>query len=310
MEGFWLGANEDSFFDFNSISNNRKIDYPWLPGEINLLLNNSKKTVIPAKQAGEIRLLSVDLALMGSKRFQNDASAIFINSLKPTRTGRYVNNIVYTESFEGVHTADQALRIRRLFDMYDADYIVIDVKGVGLGVADLLVRDIPDPNMGDIMPGLSCANNKEWAERCNIPGAQKALWVINATAQFNSDCAVLLRDGFRSGRVRLLTTEYDAEILLGKIKGYNNLSNEEQLKIQMPYINTTLLISELINLQYETNANGIKVTTKAKRRKDRFSSLSYSVYVANQLELELNKKKSRTITEEDFGFLYRAPKIK
>ena len=129
MEGFWLGANEDSFFDFNSISNNRKIDYPWLPPEINLLLNNAKRTVIPAKQAGEIRLLSADLALMGSKKFLNDASAIFINSLKPTRTGRYVNNIVYTESFEGVHTADQALRIRRLFDIYDADYIVIDVKG-------------------------------------------------------------------------------------------------------------------------------------------------------------------------------------
>lgn len=310
MEGFWLGANEDSFFDFTSISNNRKIDYPWLPAEVNAMLGNSKKTVIPSKQAGEIRLLSVDIALMSSKRHQNDASAIFVNSLKPTRTGRYVNNIVYTESFEGAHTADQALRVRRLFDMYDADYIVIDVKGVGFGVADLLVRDIPDPELGDIMPGLSCANNKEWAERCKIPGAQKALWVINASAQFNSDCAVLLRDGFRAGRVRLLTTEYDGEVLLGKIKGYNGLTAEEQLKLQMPYINTTLLISELINLQYETNSNGIKVSTKANRRKDRFSSLSYSVYVANQLELQLNKKKSRSITEDDFAFMYRAPKIK
>ena len=309
MEGFWLGSNEDSFFDFTSISNNRKIDFPWLPPELNQLLNNAKKTVIPAKQPGEIRLLSVDIALMSSRKHQNDASAIFINSLKPTRTGRYINNIVYTESFEGAHTADQALRVRRLFDMYEADYIVIDVKGVGFGVADLLVRDIPDPELGDIMPGLSCENNKEWAERCKIPGAQKALWVINATAQFNSDCAVLLRDGFRAGRVRLLTTEYDGEVLLGKIKGYNSLNSEEQLKVQMPYINTTLLISELINLQYETSSSGIKVSTKANRRKDRFSSLSYSVYVANQLEIQLNKKKSRSITEDDFRFLYRAPKI-
>lgn len=129
MLGEWLGSNEDSFFDFTSISNNRKIDYPWFPTELNQLLNNSKKTVIPPKQTGEVRLLSVDIALMSSKKHQNDASAIFVNSLKPTRTGRYVNNIVYTESFEGAHTADQALRVRRLFDMYDADYIVIDVKG-------------------------------------------------------------------------------------------------------------------------------------------------------------------------------------
>lgn len=160
------------------------------------------------------------------------------------------------------------------------------------------------------MPGLSCANNKEWADRCKIPGAQKALWVINASAQFNSDCAVLLRDGFRAGRVRLPVTEYDGEVLLGKIKGYNGLTVEEQLKLQMPYINTTLLISELINLQYETTASGIKVSTRANRRKDRFSSLSYSVYVANQLELQLNKKKSRSVTEDDFAFMYRAPKIK
>lgn len=311
MEGMWLGSNEDSFFDFTSIANNRKIEYPWLPDEINNLVGNSKKTAIPPKQIGEIRLISMDIALMGSSRHKNDATAIFVNSLKPTRTGRYVNNIVYTESFEGVHTADQALRVRRLFDMYDGDYIVIDGKGVGAGTVDLLLRDIPDPDAGDILPGLSCANNKEWAERCKIPGAQKALWVINGSTQLNSDCAVLLRDGFRSGRVRLLNTEYDGEVSLSKIKQYNSLNAEEQLKLQLPYINTTLLISELINLQYEAAPNnGVKVYAKRSKRKDRFSSLSYSVYVANQLEMDINKKRRQSVTTESFSFLYRAPKIK
>lgn len=309
MEALWFGSDDDGFFNFTSISNNRKIDYAWLPDDINILLNNSKKTQIPPKQDGEIRLISMDVALMGSKKYNNDASAIFINSLKPTRSGRYISNMVYTESFEGAHTSDQALRVRKLYEMYGCDYIVIDVKGVGFGVADMLVRDIADPESGEIYPGLSCENNKEWADRCTTPGAKKALWVINATAQFNSDCAIMLRDGFRAGRVRLLCTEYDAEVFLSKIKGYNGLSQEDKVKLQMPYINTTLLISELINLQYDTTDAGIKVLTKGRRRKDRFSGISYNVHVANQLEARIEKKKSRKVTNEDF-FMYRAPKIK
>ncbi len=35
---------------------------------------------------------------------------------------------MYTESSEGAHTADQALRVRKLYEMYMCDYIVIDVK--------------------------------------------------------------------------------------------------------------------------------------------------------------------------------------
>lgn len=129
MEAVFFGDTDGSFFDFDSISKNRKIEYPMLPDELAIKVSDNKKLKIPPKKQDEKRILSVDLALMASKKTKNDASAIFVNQLVPTKTGRYINNIVYTESSEGQHTADQALRVRKLFDMYSCDYLVIDARG-------------------------------------------------------------------------------------------------------------------------------------------------------------------------------------
>lgn len=220
-----------------------------------------------------------------------------------------MNNIIYTESSEGMHTADQALRVRKLFDMYSCDYIVIDVKGVGFGVADTLVRDITDSETGEVYPGLSCCNNAEWAARCTTPNAEKALWAINASDKFNSECAILLKDGFQSGRIRLLNTEYDGETSLAAIKGYSSLDAEDKLALQMPYINTTLLINELINLQHDDSSGLVKLFRKNGVRKDRYSSLSYSHWVACQLEGKI-RRKSNSAFGKSSVFMFRAPKIK
>ena len=95
--------------------------------------------IVP-KENGEMRILSADIALMSSKKHDNDATSVFINRMLPTKSGRYSSNIVYADGMEGLHTEDQALEIRRLFDEYQCDYIVLDTNGIGLGVFDALVR--------------------------------------------------------------------------------------------------------------------------------------------------------------------------
>lgn len=128
MGAEFYGSAEGAFFDFESISKNRKLKYPMLPDYISSKIS-SPSCKIPQKQNGEIRILSADIALMSSKKRDNDATAIFINQLIPTRVGRYTSNIVYTLAQEGLHTADQALVIRRLFDEFACDYLVIDSNG-------------------------------------------------------------------------------------------------------------------------------------------------------------------------------------
>lgn len=309
MDALFYGGIDGAFFDFDSISKNRKIKYPMLPDQLSSKLGNSQLVKIPPKQNGEIRLLSADIALMSSRKNDNDATATFINQMIPSRTGRYTCNIVYPDSDEGLRTDDQALKIRKLYDEYQCDYIVLDCNGIGLGVYDTLAKDIVDVETGEIYPALSCCNNAEMASRCAVIGAEKVIWSIKATAQFNSDCAYLLREGFRSGRIRLLNTEYDAEEDLSKIRGYSSLDASEKLQLRLPYINTTLLIDELTKLQYEENAGKIKIYEKSGMRKDRYSSLSYNYYVAVQLETKMSKRQSSNARASDM-FVIKPPNYK
>lgn len=308
MEAMWFGDEDGAFFDFDSISKNRRIKYAMLPDKLSGLLGNNQKVKILQKQNGEKRILSADVALMSSSKHNNDATAIFINQMLPSKGGRYTNNIVYSDSYEGLHTEDQALVIRRLYDEYLCDYIVLDCAGLGLGVYDALVRDIVDPDTGEVYPALSCCNDQEMAARCTTTGADKVIWSIKASPKLNSDCAVLLREGFRSGKIRLLMTEYDADVVMSEIKGYKSLSPSEKVKLQMPYVHTTLLINELVKLQHEESGGRVRVYERSGMRKDRYSSLSYNYYVALQLESKLGKQRSNNF--ESNMFLYRPPKVK
>lgn len=305
MDAMWYGAEEGAFFNYDSISKNRQIKYPMLPDKVAFKLagQNAK---IPLKLSGEVRILSADIALMSSKKHNNDATAIFINQMTQTKAGRYTSNIVYAESCEGLRTEAQALVIRKLYDEFNCDYIVLDTNGIGLGVYDCLARDLVDSETGEIYPALSCCNNNEMASRCTVQGAEKVIWSIKASAQFNSDCAFLLREAFRSGRIRLLRTEYDADEYLSEIRGYSSLSPSEQILIKLPYINTTLLVDELTKLQHEESNGKIRVFEKTGMRKDRYSSLSYNYYVATQIENKLNKRQSNSIGIES-SFIIKPP---
>ena len=308
MDALWYGSNEDAFFDFDTISKNRKIKYPILPDSLSSRVKDNTFK-IPPKQVGEKRILSADIALMSSRKNDNDATAIFINRMIPTKAGRYVSNIVYADTLEGMHTMDQALLIRKLYDEYNIDIIVQDTQGVGGGLFDCLVRDITDPETGEIYPALSCCNNTEMAARCADPYAPKVIWSMKATAQQNSEMTFLLREGFRSGRIRLLENEFEAEELLKAVPGYNKLSPVEQAKFQLPYIHTTLLIDELVNLQHEVTGDKIKVYEKHGMRKDRYSSLSYNYYVALQLEQKLNKQNAMSANTDKL-FVVRPPRYR
>lgn len=306
MDAIFWGAGDGSFFDYATVSKNRQIKYAMLPSEFSRKLGNDRRISIPQKAVGEVRILSADIALMSSKKNNNDATAVFVNQMMPSKSGRYMNNIVYCDTMEGVHTEDQALKIRKLYDEFMCDYIVLDCQGVGLGVFDSLARDIVDPETGEIYPALSCCNDSTMADRCSVPGAEKVIWSIKASSVMNSECALLLREGFRSGRIRLLQTEYDADELLSEIGSFNKLRDIEKLQIKMPYIHTTLLIDELVKLQHEETGGKVRVFEKAGMRKDRYSSLAYNYYVATQLEAKLSRRQAHNRGSADL-FAIRAP---
>lgn len=295
MEALFFAESSSGLFTFNDVDKNRKILRAYYPS-YKITKSNDKRLRAPPKLPGEKRILSADVALMTStKRKKNDATSIMINFMLPSANGSYSYNIVYPENNEGMRTDAQAINIRRLFDEFDCDLLVLDIKGLGIGIYDAMSGDLYDPETGVTYEALSCVNNEDLASRCTVKDARKVIWAISATTELNSQCAIGLRDSFKRGKVRLLINEFDAEDVVASTTGYKDMTAEEQLDLKLPYIHTSLLVHELINLEHENKENVIRVKEKNGERKDRYSSLSYNVYVSKIVErylLNMNKQKS------------------
>ena len=287
MDCLFFGDTEGAFFSFDDIGCRRTLQTAVYPPSF----INNKTYKIPELAMNERRIMSVDVALMASNKHRNDASAIIINSAIPTNNNNYVSNIIYLENHEGLNTDELALVIRRLFRLYKCTDLVVDTNGSGLGVFDALIRDMVDPETGELYGALSCCNDKDMAARCKVANAPEVIWSIKANASFNNEICILLRSGFKQGKINLLVSEFEAEeILKDKIKGYAKMQPFEQLQYKMPYIQTTLLIYELTKLEHEIKGTNIKIIEKTGMRKDRYSSLAYNYWVQCQLEREILQK--------------------
>lgn len=302
----WWGESEDSFFRFDDLMKARRIKEAIYPKEIYTQISN-KIIKYPEKTSGELRLLSADIAVMSSKRNKNDATSIFVTQLLPTKDGQYIRNVLYSENKEGGHTEDQALTIRRIFEQMDCDYIVIDTQGVGVGVFDNLVKDMTDDITGEFYPAFTCINDAEMAEhyKGSSTNPAKVIYSVKANTKWNSQCAYALRDCIRRGKMRLLLDEEEFNDEYESNKAFYNLSAEDKLTIKMPYIQTSLLINELVNLEYTTVGAEIKIKETGTNRKDRYSSLSYANQIANELERKLSKPK---LSQSAFRLQCRSPK--
>jgi len=307
---FFLGASDSTLYEYGDINPARQIKYAFYPPSLSSMVSD-RRVRIPPKMNNEFRIISADIALMASSAHRsNDATSILVNQmLFDSSYSRAKFNIVYGENVEGKRIEEQALLIRKRFDEYEADALVIDARGVGMGVLDLIMADMYDESTGVVYGALSSVN-EEIADRCHVRNAPRVIYPILATADFNSSIALGLRESFKDGKINLLQSEDDFDDFAADasngIAGYAKLSLEDRTRFKLPYINTTLLINELVSLQYETKNGLVRVKERSGMRKDRYSSLAYSIAIAKQIEKqwrEDNTKKSFS----DLVFMFRAP---
>lgn len=254
------------------------------------------KFKVPDPPKDGLRIMSVDVALMVStKKKQNDASALYINDISPVRDSSYQSNFVYGETFEGLTTDILGTIIMRYFDFYKCDYLVLDCNGVGMGCFDFIIKDQYDSETGETYQAMTCVNDPDMASRCKVNGARKVIYSVKASADFNNNICLLLRNGILNGKIEFLIPEMDADTYLSsKYKQYNKLTLYEQQEVKIPYLQTTLAEYELIKLGYETVNNKIKVKEQSGMRKDRYSSIAYNYWLACQLELNLKPQNMDT----------------
>ena len=125
MECLWFGDTDGSLFNFDALASRRKIRNAFLPLEF-----YGDKFPMPKLGASEKRILSVDVALMKStKKKDNDAAAIYLNSLVQTSGTSYQSNFVMGETFEGLTTDELGLIVMRYFYRYNCTDLVLDTNG-------------------------------------------------------------------------------------------------------------------------------------------------------------------------------------
>lgn len=305
MEGKWLGDNKNAFYKFDVIHARCLIKDPFPTWDM-IKRKPSLQNSIAKPLTNVRRIMSVDVALMASRKHDNDAFSIMINEAIPSSNNIYMANFKFLETSEGLTTDQAGLKIMRYYYLYQCTDIVLDVRNAGVSVLDFIIKDQYDPETGQVYAALNVCNDDSYAERCQIKQAEKVIWVIKATEQFNSDMAIRLRNGFENRNINLLLDHFDGEdYLRDNYKGYNNLTPTEKKELQMPYIETDLLIHELISLVHERKGTTIRVSEVSGARKDRFSSMGYNYWVMKEIEATLKPKKKTT---NSFIFNIRRPK--
>ena len=303
MGAEWYGDTDGAFFTYDDISQRRKLKTAFYP----LMVYKNHNIKIPELATNEKRILSVDVALLASKNHNNDAACLTICSAIPTENNDYISNVVYMETHEGLTTDELGVLVMRMFYQYNCTDLVLDTNGQGIGVYDFIIKDQYDADYGITYDALTCINDQNMADRCKVKNANKVVWSVKATADFNTKAALALRAGFQSGKINLLVSEFNAEELIKKIRGFSKMMPMEQARIKAPYVQTSLMINELINLDHEVKGTNIKIKEKPGMRKDRFSSMEYSYWCVQQLALKLKPKKDNS-TDYASIFKIRAPK--
>ena len=130
-------------------------------------------------------------------------------------------------------------------------------------------------------------NNDDLASRCRVKNAPKVVYAIKANAKSNNDMCLSLRAGFQNGYINLLVNDSMIEDKLSKIRGYSKLSEAQQVKLKLPYVQTTFLVDELINLTHDTSNGLVKVKEKSGMRKDRYSACEYGWALIQELSKNL-----------------------
>ena len=303
MESKFYGESEKAFFKFVDLEKNRVLPKAIYPKKYYEVLRN-KDFKYQHKEEDEIRIISCDISSMDSTKGNNDNSVFTIAKLIPSRNKlNYDIHVMYIYTMEGGRSDTQALQIRRLYEQYECDYIVIDTQSFGLSIFDELSKNIYDKEYDVEYEALSCYNDEEIAKRCFVSDAPKVVWSIKANAQLNSDMHIYVKDVLSRGKLRLPVSEQEGKEYLEKLKGFKDLPIETQVEFEMPYVQTTLLINEMINLEkVDTGNNLIKLKEPSTKRKDRYSSLGYLVYVTKQLELKLKPKKTSKFDVTRLGF--------
>lgn len=292
--------NESAFFTYSMLTKNQRCKQVFYP-EYLLPKNIKGNTFNIKKQDGEIRLITCDISFVQNK--SNDNSIFACIRLVPESSAHKTENeeieivngyrriVPFITSVQGEDTVLQTLCIRRLYEDFNADYIVLDTRNGGIAILDMLSKSIFDEERKIEYSPLKCMNNDNYANRSSSSEEKSVIFAINASMQLNSEIAFEFRQALVDEKIDLLVNFTEAQDnILSENEDYLGCSNaDEQFIYEAPFLETAQLINETTSLVYEKmqQTGLIKIHEQGNNRKDRYTSVSYGNHFANLLEKDL-----------------------
>ena len=274
--GSWLGGSDESWFDFERLAKYRKIKNPeW--------------TQKFKEDSKVFYLISVDV---GRLHDQTVACIFRVNIRDDKYYATLVNLFVLGRQAEKKTFVQQAIDLKHLIEIYNPREVVIDCNGLGVGIADEMIRTHLDAS-GKELPAYGFFNNDDYKKiqpRDSIP----ILYSLKANGPLNSKIHGNAYSRIYGGMVRFLISEQDARASLLATKVGQKMKLEERVKRLMPHELTTKLFEEMSNLRLRRNGLDIVLEQiNARFPKDKYSAFAYGLWRIKELEEEGYKKKSR-----------------
>lgn len=141
-----LKENRSAFFTYSMLQQNQRAKKPFYPRTTIDFKMGKRNVYAIQKQPGELRIVTCDMAFVENKK--NDNSIFTCMRLLPECT-TYTNGndssvtvdngyrriVSYMEHIQGGDVSRQAVRIRELYEDFNADYIVLDMRNAGSDAA-------------------------------------------------------------------------------------------------------------------------------------------------------------------------------
>ena len=284
-ESKWSGSVEDAFFNSEVFDRNRILNQP----EYEASGRSSKSAYY---------VLSADVGRKGCD------TVVCVFKVTPQPQGTAIKTLVNIYTFTDEHFEDQAIKLKKLFYKYNAQRLVIDANGLGIGLVDYMIKSQVDPDTADTFPDFGVYNDDELyykKYRTNVT-EQDALYLVKANAPINTEAHTIARSNLSSGKVKFLIDERVAKQKLLNTKVGQNMKPEERAEYLKPFTLTSILKEEMLNLREENEGVNI-ILKQANRgiRKDKFSAFEYGLYYIKQEED--SKKKRKKVNVKDFMFM-------
>lgn len=274
----WSGSSEESWFNYDKMSKYRKLKNPeWM---------------YQKSRVGErgFYLLAMDVGRLG------DRSEVCVFRVNPNQDGVYyatlVNIITLGRTPETRQFSYQARDLKRLIKLYKPKEVIIDTNGLGISLADEMLKTHYDLD-GSELPPYGFFNNDDY-KKIQPKDAPQILYSMKANGPLNSQIHGNAYSRVSGGRIRFLITEQEAKSSLLATKQGQSMKTEDKIRRLMPHQQTTNLFNQMANLRMKRTGTGLDIVLEqinARFPKDKYSAFAYGLWRIKELEEENAKKK-------------------